>query len=49
MGVWISKLFDAINGGKECRVIMLGLDAAGKTTMYAHICLMICPSKLDYL
>ena len=33
MGVWISKLFDAINGGKECRVIMLGLDAAGKTTM----------------
>lgn len=33
MGVSISKLFDRLFGNKEMRVVMLGLDAAGKTTI----------------
>jgi len=49
MGVLISKLFNAINGGKECRVLMLGLDAAGKTTMCAPSHLTMYPSKLTRL
>ena len=33
MGLQISKLFDKIFGKKEMRILMLGLDAAGKTTI----------------
>eukprot|EP00808_Paulinella_micropora_P011860 g39109.t1 len=34
MGGTIAKLFDRLGfGGKECRVLMIGLDAAGKTTI----------------
>ncbi|GBG76003.1 hypothetical protein CBR_g21244 [Chara braunii] len=33
MGAAIRKLFDTIFGNKEMRVVMLGLDAAGKTTI----------------
>ncbi len=33
MGITISKLFDSIFGSKEMRILMLGLDAAGKTTI----------------
>ena len=33
MGLAISKLFDSIFGKKEMRILMLGLDAAGKTTI----------------
>ncbi len=33
MGLAISKLFDRIFGKKEMRILMLGLDAAGKTTI----------------
>ena len=33
MGLTISKLFDSIFGKKEMRILMLGLDAAGKTTI----------------
>ena len=33
MGLTISRLFDSIFGKKEMRILMLGLDAAGKTTI----------------
>ena len=33
MGFSISKLFDSFFGKKEMRILMLGLDAAGKTTI----------------
>jgi len=33
MGLMISKLFDKFVGKKEMRILMLGLDAAGKTTI----------------
>jgi ADP-ribosylation factor protein 1 len=33
MGLSFSKLFDAIWGKKEMRILMVGLDAAGKTTI----------------
>ena len=33
MGLLISKLFSAFGGGRESRILMVGLDAAGKTTI----------------
>ena len=34
MGLAISKLFDKMfNGSRDCRILMLGLDGAGKTTV----------------
>ncbi|KAI9754649.1 MAG: hypothetical protein M4579_004612 [Chaenotheca gracillima] len=33
MGIQISKLFDKLWGKKEMRILMVGLDAAGKTTI----------------
>lgn len=33
MGLTFSKLFDSWFGKKEMRILMLGLDAAGKTTI----------------
>lgn len=33
MGLAFSKLFDKIWGKKEMRILMVGLDAAGKTTI----------------
>ena len=33
MGLSITKLFDKLFGKKEMRILMLGLDAAGKTTI----------------
>jgi Arf/Sar family protein len=33
MGAAIGKLFDRLFGNKDMRVVMLGLDAAGKTTI----------------
>lgn len=33
MGIGISKLFDWLRGDRDIRVVMVGLDAAGKTTM----------------
>lgn len=33
MGLNISKLFDKLWGKKEMRILMVGLDAAGKTTI----------------
>lgn len=33
MGQAITRLFDSLWGNKEMRVVMLGLDAAGKTTI----------------
>ena len=33
MGLAITKLFDRLFGKKEMRILMLGLDAAGKTTI----------------
>jgi ADP-ribosylation factor 1/2 len=33
MGLTFTKLFDRLFGKKEARILMLGLDAAGKTTI----------------
>ena len=33
MGLTVSKLFERMFGKKEMRILMLGLDAAGKTTI----------------
>jgi len=33
MGLFISKVMDRIMGRSERRILMLGLDAAGKTTI----------------
>ena len=33
MGQTFTKLFDRLFGNREMRVVMLGLDAAGKTTI----------------
>ena len=33
MGLSFGKLFDSLFGKKEMRILMVGLDAAGKTTI----------------
>ena len=33
MGGWFSSLFSSIFGSKEIRILILGLDGAGKTTI----------------
>jgi GTPase SAR1 family protein len=33
MGISFTKLFDSLFGKKELRALILGLDAAGKTTI----------------
>ena len=33
MGYWLSKMFPSFFGKKDVRVLMVGLDAAGKTTI----------------
>jgi ADP-ribosylation factor protein 1 len=33
MGLFFSKLFDRLSAKKDCRILMVGLDAAGKTTI----------------
>eukprot|EP01015_Nassula_variabilis_P035944 TRINITY_DN9150_c0_g1_i2.p1 TRINITY_DN9150_c0_g1~~TRINITY_DN9150_c0_g1_i2.p1 ORF type:complete len:107 (-),score=34.91 TRINITY_DN9150_c0_g1_i2:10-330(-) len=33
MGLTISRIFDMFSGKKDMRILMLGLDAAGKTTV----------------
>lgn len=33
MGIGFSKLFSSLVGRKEMRILMVGLDAAGKTTI----------------
>lgn len=33
MGLWLAKLFSGLTGKKDLRILMVGLDAAGKTTI----------------
>lgn len=33
MGLYASKLFSNLFGNKEMRILMVGLDGAGKTTV----------------
>lgn len=37
MGLLFSRLFDSLFGAKEVRILVLGLDAAGKTTILYRI------------
>ena len=37
MGLTFSKLFDKLWGKKEMRILMVGLDAAGKTTILYNL------------
>ena len=44
MGGSISKIMNKIFGSKEMRLLMLGLDAAGKTSTYTlpgHACVLV--------
>ena len=36
MGLQVSKMMNKIFGSKEMRILMLGLDAAGKTSTRAR-------------
>jgi hypothetical protein len=36
MGLFFSKIFDRLLSKKEMRILMVGLDAAGKTTSEEH-------------
>ena len=33
MGLILTKIFESLYGKEECRILMLGLDGAGKTTI----------------
>jgi hypothetical protein len=46
MGGSVSKMMGKIFGTKEMRILMLGLDAAGKTSMDAHTACLSLRSKL---
>lgn len=37
MGVWMSRLFSGLFGKKEVRILILGLDNAGKTTILCRL------------
>jgi len=37
MGQYILKALDALSSKKERKILMLGLDAAGKTTILYHL------------
>jgi ADP-ribosylation factor protein 1 len=39
MGFYFSKVLDALSGKKERKILMLGLDAAGKTTTLKRLAL----------
>ena len=43
MGLFFSKIFDRLLSKKEMRILMVGLDAAGKTTSEIE-CVMMCPA-----
>lgn len=46
MGVFISRLYDALSGLQEKRILMIGLDAAGKTTVLYKLHLNDCISTV---
>lgn len=48
MGGSISKMMAKIFGSKEMRLLMLGLDAAGKTSMFAFPLSTNDPSRAPY-
>jgi hypothetical protein len=44
MGIFVSKLFSSFFGDREARILVLGLDNAGKTTI---LCIrVLCPFRI---
>ena len=37
MGLSLSKLFEGFFGKQECRILMVGLDAAGKVSLLSYL------------
>ena len=49
MGFIFSKLFKGLLGSEQMRIIIIGLDNAGKTTILCKIKLIINTSQIDRL
>ena len=47
MGIWISKLFNQYFGNKEVRILVLGLDNAGKTSILCNTAFTVFAKWLD--
>lgn len=43
MGMWFSSLFSRLFGSKEVRILILGLDNAGKTTILCALVARLLP------
>ncbi len=49
MGFVFSKLFKGLLGNEQMRIIIIGLDNAGKTTILCNYFYLIYPFQIDRL